>query len=120
MAVGDLGLGVRRGRFEILLDVLRQVGRPIQFKEVMRRANLSGSLTKDVLQKLSVCGLVQMEVRCQHVRYFRTEVGKQALDQMNKIMEMFEGGEINGTSKSGAAARNGFRVAVAEPDKVQA
>jgi predicted transcriptional regulator len=84
---GDVGL--RRERFEIELEVLKQAERR-NITQIMLHADLKHSVTRDVIQKFMDLHLIQIEVRNGHIYYIRTQAGIELLNQVNGVKKVLQ------------------------------
>ena len=75
----------RRSRFEIIAEILRDLGKPTCWTNIMSHCNMNSKESRRYLNLLKSSDLIQIQGAAGKVTYQRTEAGREFLKHFNKI-----------------------------------
>jgi len=79
----------RRSRFDIIVEILRDLREPICWTNIISHCNMSTKQSKQYLSLLTSKDLVQISKAAGKVTYQRTEAGGEFLKHYDKVALLF-------------------------------
>jgi len=83
---------MRRSRFEIIAEILRDLREPTCWTNIMSHCNMSSEQSKQYLNLLQSNDLIQTQIAVGKVTYQRTEAGRKLLKHYGKMLLLLNPG----------------------------
>lgn len=85
-------LDMRRSRFEIIAEILKDLREPTCWTNIMSHCNISSKQSGQYLDLLKSNDLIQMQRAAGRVTYQRTEAGRKLLKRYGKLLRLLDPG----------------------------